>query len=67
MNDKYLLLSFKNGYLIFSSSNFLPCPNKFLNSNKIYHNVYTYTFKYFDRNREDILLLINKVLLKNKI
>ena len=67
MNDKYLLLSFKNGYLIFSSSNFLPCPNKFLNSNKIYHNIYTYTFKYFDRNREDILLLMNKVLLKNKI
>ena len=67
MENKYLLLSFKKGYLIFSSSNVLPCPNEMLNSNKIYHNVYTYTFKYFNRNRDDILLLINKVLIKNKI
>ena len=67
MENKYLLLSFKNGYLVFSSSNSLPCPNEMLNSNKIYHNIYTYSFKYFERYREDILLLINKVLIKNKI
>ena len=67
MKNKYLLLSFKNGYLIFSSSNSLPCPSELLNSNAIYHNIYTYTFKYFDRNREDILFLINKVLIKNNV
>lgn len=64
---KYILLSFKNGYLVFSLSNVLPCPNEMLNSNKIYHNIYTYTLKYFNNNQNDILLIINKVLVSNKI
>ncbi len=67
MEDKYLLLSFKNGCLVFSSTNDLPCPNDVINSNKIYHNMYIYTLKYFKKNNTDILSLMNKVLLKNKI
>lgn len=67
MEDKYLILSFKNNFLVFNSTNKIVSPNNVINSNKIFHNMYIYTYKYFKNNKNDILLLINKVLVKNKI
>lgn len=67
MEDKYLIISFKNNFLVFSSTNKIVSPNNEINSNRIFHNMYIYTYKYFKNNMNDILLLINKVLVKNKI
>lgn len=65
--DKYIILSFKNNFLVFSSTNKIISPNKVINSNIIFHNMYIYTYKYFEKNKNDILNLINKVLIKNNI
>ena len=67
MDDKYILLSFKNNFLVFSSTNNLISPSKVVNSNIIFHNIYIYTYKYFEKNKNEILNLINKVLVKNNI
>ena len=65
--DKYIILSFKDGFFVFNSTNKIISPTNMINSNKIFHNMYIYTYKYFEKNKNDILLLINKVLIKNKI
>ncbi len=67
MDDKYIILSFKNNFLVFSSTNKVISPNKVINSNNIFHNMYIYTYKYFEKNKNNILSLINKVLIKNNI
>ena len=67
MDDKYIILSFKNNFLVFSSTNKIISPTKVINSNNIFHNMYIYTYKYFNKNNTDILNLINKVLIKNNI
>lgn len=64
--DKYIILSFQNDFLIFSQTGRLPSPEDVINSNNIYHNKFIYTFKYFKRNTNDILVIINKhIVLKN--
>lgn len=67
MDDKYIILSFKKNFLIFSSTNKLISPNKVANSNNIFHGMYIYTYKYFDKNINDILNIIYKTLVKNNI
>lgn len=67
MDDKYIILSFKKNFLVFNSSDRIISPSNVVNSNNIFHNMYIYTYKYFEKNKTDIMNLINKVLIKNNI
>ncbi len=65
--DKYIILSFQKEFLIFNQTNSVPSPDDIINSNKIFHNKYIYTSKYFNRNDKDILSIINKEIYAKKI
>ncbi len=65
--DKYIIISFQKEYLVFSMTNSVPSPSDIVNSNKLYHNKLIYTFRYFNSNDKDIINLVNKVIIKNKI
>ncbi len=65
--DKYIILSFEDDFLIFNQTNRVPSPDDIINSNKIYHDKYIYTLKYFIKNDKDILNIINKEIYKRKI
>lgn len=65
--DKYIILSFQKDFLVFSMTNNYPSPDNAINSNNLYHNKLIYTNKYFSKNDKDIMLFVNKILLKSKI
>ena len=65
--DKYIILAFDDKYLTLSQTNNIPAPLDIINSNKVFHEQFIYTSKYFKRNDKDIIDVVVKYSSKKKI
>lgn len=65
--DKYIILSFQSDYLVLNQTNKLLSPEDIVNSNKLFHDQYIYTYKCFKKNDTDISEFVSKEIHKRKL